>query len=187
MRVQLDNAFLTFSYLFLHPIYHTLMSSSSHRNGTPTCFPEDCFDLACLFLPQNPLLSHSSIQCLFFPLCLDSWSCPCLLSHFSHVGFLGTYGLWPTRLLCPWDSCLENPTPVGCHALLQGISLTQGSKPTSLTSAALAGGFFTTSATWEAHSWPHPLLIPDLFLLILIPLGRCVLMSPVFLVIPVSS
>ena len=48
-------------------------------------------------------------------------------------------------------------------------------------------GFFTTSATWEAHSWPHPLLIPDLFLLILIPLGRCVLMSPVFLVIPVSS
>ena len=35
----------------------------------------------------------------------------------------------------------------GCHALLQGIFLTQGS---NLMSPALAGGFFTTSATWEA-------------------------------------
>ena len=33
--------------------------------------------------------------------------------------------LWPTRLLCPWDSLGEN-TGVGCHALLQGIFLTQG-------------------------------------------------------------
>ena len=33
------------------------------------------------------------------------------------------------------------------RALLQGIFPTQGSK-----SPALAGGFFTTSATWEAHS-----------------------------------
>ena len=40
---------------------------------------------------------------------------------------------------------------VGCHALLQGILLTQGSKPLSLISPALAGGFFTTSVTWEAH------------------------------------
>jgi len=36
------------------------------------------------------------------------------------------------------------------------ISLSRGSsdpgtKPTSLTSPALAGGFFTTSATWEAQ------------------------------------
>ena len=33
---------------------------------------------------------------------------------------------------------------MGCSALLQGI------EPRSLTSP-LAGGFFTTSATWEAH------------------------------------
>ena len=37
---------------------------------------------------------------------------------------------------------------MGCHALLQGIFLTQGSNP-CLLSPALAGGFFTTSATWE--------------------------------------
>ena len=40
-------------------------------------------------------------------------------------------------------------TGVGCHALLQGIFPTQGSN-LRLLSPALAGGFFTTSATWEA-------------------------------------
>ena len=35
------------------------------------------------------------------------------------------YGLQPTRILCPWDSSGKN-TGVGCHALLQGISPTQG-------------------------------------------------------------
>ena len=33
-----------------------------------------------------------------------------------------------TRLLCPWDSPGKN-TGVGCHALFQGIFLTQGSNP----------------------------------------------------------
>ena len=33
-----------------------------------------------------------------------------------------------TRLLCPWDSLGQN-TGVGCHALLQGIFLTQGWNP----------------------------------------------------------
>ena len=37
-------------------------------------------------------------------------------------------GLQPTRLLCPWDSPDKN-TGVGCHALLQGIFLTQGLNP----------------------------------------------------------
>ena len=37
---------------------------------------------------------------------------------------------------------------LGCHALLQGIFLTQGLK-LHLTSPALAGRFFFTSATWE--------------------------------------
>ena len=36
-------------------------------------------------------------------------------------------GLEPTRLLCPWDSPGKN-TGVGCHALLQGLFLTQGLK-----------------------------------------------------------
>ena len=34
-------------------------------------------------------------------------------------------GLWPTRLLCPWDPPGQN-TGGGCHALLQGIPLTHG-------------------------------------------------------------
>ena len=34
--------------------------------------------------------------------------------------FLGPHGLWPTRLLCPWDSLGKN-TGVACHLPLQGI------------------------------------------------------------------
>ena len=41
---------------------------------------------------------------------------------------LRPYGLWPARLLCPWNSPGKN-TRVGCHFLLQGIFLTQGSNP----------------------------------------------------------
>ena len=37
---------------------------------------------------------------------------------------LWPYGLWPGRLLCPWDSPGKN-TGVGCHAFLWGIFLTQ--------------------------------------------------------------
>ena len=35
------------------------------------------------------------------------------------------HGLWPARILCPWDSPGKN-TEVGCHSLLQGIFVTQG-------------------------------------------------------------
>ena len=48
------------------------------------------------------------------------------------------------------DSSGKN-TGVSCCALLQGIFLTQGSNPLSLKSLVLAGGFFTTSTTWEAR------------------------------------
>ena len=39
----------------------------------------------------------------------------------------------------------------------RGSSPTQGSKPGSLKSPALAGRFFTTSATWEAHFYVVPI------------------------------
>ena len=39
---------------------------------------------------------------------------------------LWPHGLWPTRLLCPWDSLGKNPG-VGYHFLLQGIFPTQES------------------------------------------------------------
>ena len=41
-------------------------------------------------------------------------------------------------------------TGVGCHFLLQGIVLTQGSNP-HLMYPELAGRLFTSGATWEVH------------------------------------
>ena len=45
---------------------------------------------------------------------------------------LRPHGLYPTRLLCPWDSPGKN-TGEGCHPFLQGIFPTQGSKHSSPT------------------------------------------------------
>ena len=39
---------------------------------------------------------------------------------------LWPHKLWPTRLLCPWDSPGKNPA-VGCHVLLQGVFQIKGS------------------------------------------------------------
>ena len=41
---------------------------------------------------------------------------------------LRPHGLYPTRLLCPWDFPY-NSTGVDCHFLLQGTFPTQGSNP----------------------------------------------------------
>ena len=53
------------------------------------------------------------------------------------------HGIFQTRIL---------DTEVGCYFLLQGNLPDPGIKPMSLASPALAGGFFTTIATWEAPS-----------------------------------
>ena len=52
------------------------------------------------------------------------WKWKCYLFILSDS--LRPHGLWPTRLLCPWNSPGKN-TGVGCHSLLQGICSTQGS------------------------------------------------------------
>ena len=52
-------------------------------------------------------------------------------------------------ILHPWDSPGKN-TRVGCRAFLHRIFLTQGWKLCLLHLPARAGGFFTTSTTWEA-------------------------------------
>ena len=44
------------------------------------------------------------------------------------IWLLQPYGLWSSRLLCPWDSPGKN-TGVGCHFLLQRIFPTQGLNP----------------------------------------------------------
>ena len=73
----------------------------------------------------------------------------CVLSHFSHVLLFMT--LWTVNHQAPLSMGLfSKNTGVGCPALLQGIFPIHGSKPMFLMSLALAGGFFTTSATSEA-------------------------------------
>ena len=61
---------------------------------------------------------------------------------------LQPHGLYPTGLLCPRNSPGKN-TGECCHAL--GSLPNPGIEPMSLTSPASTGGFFTTSATWEAQ------------------------------------
>ena len=65
------------------------------------------------------------------------------------------YGLSSARLFCLWHSPRKN-TGVACHFLLQAICPTQGSNPRLSCPPALAGRFFTTSATWEAQDATIP-------------------------------
>ena len=44
----------------------------------------------------------------------------CVLSHSVVSDSLRPHGLWPARLLCPWDFPGKN-TEVGCHFLFRGI------------------------------------------------------------------
>ena len=72
-----------------------------------------------------------------------------LLSHFSHVQL---FGLQPTRLLSKGFSRQEywSQPPLPPLGGLSG----PGIEPVSLTSPALADGFFTTSATWDGLPFP---------------------------------
>ena len=77
----------------------------------------DLYTLPCL----------SCIHSVFFP------TYPLAFEHAKSVmsvvsDSLRCYRLQPSRLPCPWDSPSKN-TGVGCHALLQGVFLTQGSNP----------------------------------------------------------
>ena len=58
-------------------------------------------------------------------------------------------------LLWPWNSAGKQ-TGVGCYALPPGDPPSPGIEPAALKSPAMAVGFFTTSATWEAHIYSHP-------------------------------
>ena len=65
--------------------------------------------------------NHTLLMGVQTTTCLHGQSLSC-------VFFFETHGLWPTRLLHPWDSPGKS-TRVGCHFLLQGIFQTQGSNP----------------------------------------------------------
>ena len=58
-------------------------------------------------------------------ICLSAWLCACWVTSVLSAS-VWPHGLWPARLLCLWESPGKNLW-VGCHFLLQGIFLTQGS------------------------------------------------------------
>ena len=82
--------------------------------------------------PQvTPLPSHIPFQPFMVHLCqCFRRSGECCAVHSCSVlsGSLCPHGLQPSRLLCPWGFSSKN-TGLGCHALLQGIFLTQGLNP----------------------------------------------------------
>ena len=60
--------------------------------------------------------------------------------------FLWLHPLWLARFLCPWISQARILEQLPSSGDLPD----PGVEPASLASPALAGGFFTTNATWKA-------------------------------------
>ena len=75
----------------------------------------------------------------------------CVLSHFSHIQLFATMRIVachaPLSMGFPRK---ENWSGLPCP--LPGDLPDPGIKPESLKCPALAGGFFTTRATWEVHT-----------------------------------
>ena len=88
---------------------------------------------------------NSSVWCSGFSLwclCVCVCVCVCVCAKSLVVSdSLQAYGLYATRLLCPWDFPGKY-TGVGCHAPLQGIFPTQEQTCVSC-DCCIAGGFFT--------------------------------------------
>ena len=80
---------------------------------------------------SQPFFTPTTIRLFTFSMVACSVTKSCLTRRL--------HGLYPARLLCPWNSRGRN-TGVGCHFLLQGIFPTQGSNP----------GFLP----WQADSLP---------------------------------
>ena len=73
----------------------------------------------------------------------------CITFSFMHACYVTTPWTIAHQFLCPWDFSGKN-TEVGCHALIQGLFLTQGLKPCLL-----------SLLRWQASSLPP---VPHLFL-----------------------
>ena len=63
---------------------------------------------------------------------------------------LQPYGVQPARILSPWDSPGKN-TGVGCHALLEGIFLSQDQTQVSYIFCIGRLVFYKRHRHWEAH------------------------------------
>ena len=115
-----------------------------------------------MFLPLWILIHIILTGAVSVCVCVCVCVCMCLCAHacmHSVVSYsLWLHGLYPASLLCPWDFPGKN-IGVGCHFLLQGISLTQGSN-LCLCVCCIAGVFFTTAPPPGSRpppkSWPSP-------------------------------
>ena len=95
----------------------SLMLAKALCSSSLECFlPSSVFHIS---IPPTSFLQNNST---FSSSCLVAKLCPILL---------WPHGLQPTRVLYLWDFPGKN-TGVGCHFLLQGIFLTQGSNPRPL-------------------------------------------------------
>ena len=99
--------------------------------------------VACLLLPLSLLsqtrlfflydngalppggMCHSTLCCSVLGLWATLCMSVCMLFAQLCPTVLWPQGLWPIKLLCPWNSPGKN-TGVGCHSLFQGIFPTQG-------------------------------------------------------------
>ena len=83
-------------------------------------------------------------------------ACVCMLSHLSCLTLCDPMSCSPPRLLCPWGFSKQEYWK-GLSRPPSGDLPNSGIQLVSLLSPALAGGFFTTSATWEARGekWMH--------------------------------
>ena len=80
-----------------------------------------------------------------------SFMCECVLSRFSCVQPFVTLWTRACQAICPWGfSRREYRSGLQCPPA--GELLEPGIEPATLRSPALAGGFLTTNATWEAPS-----------------------------------
>ena len=80
-------------------------------------------------MPQlRPGATKQINVCVCVCVCARAPACVRVLRHIVMSGSLGPHGLWPARLLCPWNFPGKD-TEVGCHFLLPGIFLIQGWNP----------------------------------------------------------
>ena len=98
--------------------------------------------LCVLLYPHGECVAHSCHCCLVVKSCLT---------------LLWPHWQSPTRLLCPWQFPGKN-SGVGCHFLLWGTFLTQGSNPSLLHCREILCHW----ATWEACTAPCRHLINNL-------------------------
>ena len=102
--------------------------------------------------------SPSVVVCMIIILHILYWDildlCACLLSRFSHIWLFET--LWTVACQASLSMGFSRPAYwSGLPCPPPGELPNPGIKPSvSLCPLHWAGGFFTTRASWEAHSWP---------------------------------